>query len=492
MEKYVYDAFISYSHRDLNWARWLQRRLEGFRIPRDLCELGKERRHLRVFRDQTDLAGVELQLALQKELRASRFLIVICSPASAASPWVNDEVSFFRSLGREEQIIPFIVAGEPESDDEALECYPPALRSDKDKHPLGANVGEIGKNKAFLKVMAILLDLRFNRLVDRDKQRRRRTVMIAGGITAAVAAFAAGLIWRNVVISRKNQELSYDIYGAALVSLAQKDEIEAADVEFLRVSAEAGNAYAAFLLADCYQKGWGIGQDPAQALYWFTRAAEAGDPTAMVAVANCYWNGIGTETDFEQAFAWNMRAAEAGESGAMLNVGICYEQGSGVEKDEAQALAWYRKAAESGNELGMYNLALCYRDGIGTEADLEQAFYWIKKLAETGNSEALYNLGLMYQYAFGTEEDPRQAYLCYRAAAEAGDSDGQYMLGWCIENHYGTEDAALEWYLQAAEAGSEEAAQAVERLEQEQAATSDKAAEEEQAAHDGTSGEQKP
>ena len=41
---------------------------------------------------------------------------------------------------------------------------------------------------------------------------------------------------------------------------------------------------------------------------------------------------------------------------------------------------------------------------------------------------------------------------------------------------YRTEDAALEWYLQAAEAGSEEAAQAVERLEQEQAATSDNAA----------------
>ena len=70
----------------------------------------------------------------------------------------------------------------------------------------------------------------------------------------------------------------------------------------------------------------------------------------------------------------------------------------------------------------------------------------------------------------------KSTHLTDRAAAEAGDSDGQYMLGWCIENHYGTEDAALEWYLQAAEAGSEEAAQAVERLEQEQAVTTDKAA----------------
>ena len=32
MDEFVYDAFISYSHRDMKWARWLQRRLETFRF----------------------------------------------------------------------------------------------------------------------------------------------------------------------------------------------------------------------------------------------------------------------------------------------------------------------------------------------------------------------------------------------------------------------------------------------------------------------------
>ena len=36
MEPFAYDAFISYSHRDLAWGAWLQRRLETRRIPRDL------------------------------------------------------------------------------------------------------------------------------------------------------------------------------------------------------------------------------------------------------------------------------------------------------------------------------------------------------------------------------------------------------------------------------------------------------------------------
>jgi hypothetical protein len=33
---YKYRAFISYSHADTGWAKWLHRGLEGFRIDKDL------------------------------------------------------------------------------------------------------------------------------------------------------------------------------------------------------------------------------------------------------------------------------------------------------------------------------------------------------------------------------------------------------------------------------------------------------------------------
>ena len=80
-----FDAFISYSHRDMKWGRWLQRRLESYSVPRAASDARPEGGKLRVFRDQTDLAGVELQSTLRRELDASKHLIVICSPASAAS-----------------------------------------------------------------------------------------------------------------------------------------------------------------------------------------------------------------------------------------------------------------------------------------------------------------------------------------------------------------------------------------------------------------------
>ena len=463
MAEFVYDAFISYSHRDMKWARWLQHRLETFRVPRDLCGEGEAKRRLRVFRDQTDLAGVELQQTLEQELTVSRCLVVICSPASAASHWVNEEILAFRKHAENRKIIPFIVDGEPESDDPGLECYPEALRSGG-RHPLGSNVKEIGKDKAFLKLASILLDVRFNRLVDREKQRRRRTALIAGITALVVIGSTSALLWRNALVTRRNRELSYDIYGAAIISIAQKDVIEPADVEFLRVSAEAGNSRAVLLLADCFNNGWGTEKDPEAAFYWFSKAAEAGDTAGMVAVANCYKNGTGTPVDEERSYEWDLRAAQAGDSAGMLNTAICLEDGLGVEKDEAAAFSWYRKSAETGYDLGMYNLARCYLAGVGTEPDSVQAFYWTKKLAGTGNIQGMYNLAMMYQYGFGTQEDPREAYLWYRRAAEAGDADAMYMAGWCAENGYGTDGEALEWYRRALENGKQEAAADIERI----------------------------
>ena len=465
MDEFVYDAFISYSHRDLKWARWLQRRLETFRVPKDLCDGDIPPAHLKVFRDQTDLSGVELQKALQRELEASRFLIVICSPFSAASPWVNDEIRSFQTRGRSGFIIPFIVGGEPESDKPELECFPPALRNHDGKHPLGANAVEIGRNKAFLKLMAVMLNVRFNRLVDREKQRRQKTILISSTAAAVIVAIVASLLWRNAVIKKRNQELSYDIYGAALLSITQDDEFTDEVIENFRTSAEAGNSEAAFYLANCYAEGKGVGENPELAFQWYLTAAEAGYPPAMSAVSECYEQGLGTEADLPKAFEWGLRHAETGDAVAMFNIAVSYEKGIGTGQDPEQAFFWYLRSAEAGYELAIYNTAFCYLLGIGTEENPEQAFYWTEKLAQAGNAFGMFNLGYMYQHGLGTPEDAEQAYTWYRKAAEAGDADGMFMTGWCIENHYGTEDQALEWYRRALENGNEDAAESIARLE---------------------------
>ena len=463
MEQYTFDAFISYSHKDLSFGKWLQRKLETFSIPADMRGERPKGQKLRIFRDQTDLAGTGLQDSLRANLREARYLIVLCSPQSAASSWVNEEVLFFISLGRKERIIPFIIDGEPMSDDPGLECYPEGLRSIRDYTLLGASIQEIGRNKAFLKLVSILLGVRFGRLVDREKQRRRRTILSTLAAALVLLVTGGSLLWRNAVISRQNKKLNYDIYGAALVSISQKDVIEPGDVEFLTASAKEDNTQAILFLADCLKNGWGTEQDLEAAYTWSRRGADLGNPECMIFLSNCYQNGEGTGQDLEQAFLWSMKAAQAGNSSGMLNVAISYEEGLGVEADPEEAFAWYTKSAEAGNDLGMYNLANCYRAGIGTDPDPQMAFAWMEKVAQTGNPTAMYNMGLMYQNGYGTGEDPENAYLWFKKAADAGDADGAYMAGYCWENGYGVTDPALEWYTIGAQRGSDRAREALQR-----------------------------
>src|SRR5947209_2345233 len=90
-----YWAFISYSHADETFAGWLHRALETYPVPRPL--VGRRhpdgaipRRLYPVFRDRDELPGApDLGGKIRAALEASRYLVVICSPRSARSPYVN-------------------------------------------------------------------------------------------------------------------------------------------------------------------------------------------------------------------------------------------------------------------------------------------------------------------------------------------------------------------------------------------------------------------
>lgn len=475
MSGYTYDAFISYSHHDMKQARWLQRRLESFHIPRGLDREHTGGARMKIFRDQTDLAGAELQSSLEREMEASRYLIVICSPAGASSRWVNEEIRYFCSIGRADRIIPFIIEGEPNSDTPELECFPPVLRSDEVTELLGVNVHEIGKNKAFLKTASVLLDIRFNRLADREKQRRLRTALVITGITVAALTVTGILLLNNIemikenqVITQKNQELSYDIYAATMLEYFNDQTINQEGVDLLRVSAEAGNTEAMMWLAKWYLNASDSGTDPEKGFQWYLKAAEGENVEGMRIVGLMYILGTGVDADPEKAVMWFTRAFEAGDAEAAVYLGYCYQNGSGgLPVDASKAFEYFRQGAEGGNILALMEMANCYHVGYGVEKDDVQAFNCQKELAERGEASGMYNLGLMYENAIGTEEDPLEAYVWYRNAADAGWPAAMRKVGWCIENRYGVdsmERVALEWYAKAAEAGDEEALQDIERI----------------------------
>jgi antiphage defense system Thoeris ThsB-like protein len=131
-------AFISYSHVDRKWGDCLHRALETYRPPRSL--IGKpgrdgvvRRKNPPIFRDREELpSSASLSYNINDALRQSRYLIVICSPHAAVSRWVNEEIIYFKSLGREDRVLSLIVEGEPNASDKPesgkLECFPPDVR----------------------------------------------------------------------------------------------------------------------------------------------------------------------------------------------------------------------------------------------------------------------------------------------------------------------------------------------------------------------------
>jgi len=190
-----YYAFLSYSHKDKDIADWLHRELERFRVPHSLA--GKltangvvPRRLTPVFRDQHDLsAGADLAEEIKAALAASQFLIVLCSPTAATSRWTNAEIESFKRTRPEGCVLAAVVAGEPFASDvpgrEEEECFPPALRFRYDRRgrqttrraePLAADFreGAEGKRLAFLKLVAGMLGVGLDDLVQREQTRRHR------------------------------------------------------------------------------------------------------------------------------------------------------------------------------------------------------------------------------------------------------------------------------------------------------------------------------
>ncbi len=204
-----YWAFISYSHADSRWASWLHRGLERYRIPRRL--VGQQgargpvpRRLFPVFLDRDELAGSSaLGPELQSALRDARHLVVICSPTAARSHWVNEEIKYFKSLGKADRVLALIVAGEPNAGDER-ECFPEALRfevdaqgevTDRPTEPIAADArpDKDGKAKALLKLLAGLLGIGFDDLRQREMQARHRRMAFVTALASSVAAVTAVL-----------------------------------------------------------------------------------------------------------------------------------------------------------------------------------------------------------------------------------------------------------------------------------------------------------
>lgn len=241
LQRYRYWAFISYSSTNADVAKRLHRAIEGYRIPRSFVGTSSRGEKLPgrlfpVFRDREELPlSSDLGGSIQDALAASRYLVVLCSPQAARSRWVNEEIRYFKSLGRADRILAIILAGEPNAVEKGLgqeaECFPPALRyavlpdgsvTDQRAEPIAGDLraGADGWRAVLMKTVAGIAGLGFDSLARRDLARRRRRQLVA--MFVAAIFLAGGLLTADHLFRTKVAHFGHLAYRAGVPEGVQR------------------------------------------------------------------------------------------------------------------------------------------------------------------------------------------------------------------------------------------------------------------------------
>ena len=242
-----YDAFISYSRKDRAFTKRLERELRRYRPPKDLPV---PQRYFRVFRDEEDFTGTEYHESLDRNLRDSAKLIVICSPNSASSHFVADEIRRFAQHRGKEHIVPILLDGIPNDEatgsdqarrafpEELVRLLPMPLAADYRGFSPAATIRKGAFARAWFKTLA---DLYADSGIDRatierregrrEAQRLRNIAAVSGSVAVALIALTIwALLSRNEATrqrdnseARRNEaeaRLAFDGSADALVKAA--------------------------------------------------------------------------------------------------------------------------------------------------------------------------------------------------------------------------------------------------------------------------------
>ncbi|MCM1126098.1 MAG: toll/interleukin-1 receptor domain-containing protein [Lachnospiraceae bacterium] len=214
-----YDAFISYRHAELDLyiAKKLHKGLETFKVPRAATGKSGKKNIKRVFRDQEELPiGSDLGDNIETALAQSEFLIVICSPRTPESYWVQKEIETFMKLHDREHVLAVLIEGEP------AESFPAQILADDEGNPVeplaadvrGKSRHEINKKlkSEIVRLAAPLLGCSYDDLRQRHRERKiKRVAAVLTAVTAGAvlfgiySAYNAAMIKQNYEGKQRNQ-----------------------------------------------------------------------------------------------------------------------------------------------------------------------------------------------------------------------------------------------------------------------------------------------
>ena len=117
--------------------------------------------------------------------------------------------------------------------------------------------------------------------------------------------------------------------------------------------ADQGQPRAQALMGWSHEVGQGSEQDMGLAIALYRQSAEAGDAFGQYRLAEVYLRGVGVTRDLREAFRWMELAAMNGDVPAMLKVGVLHLMGVNGRVDMAEAKQWLYQASQKGNKMAL-------------------------------------------------------------------------------------------------------------------------------------------
>ena len=288
----------------------------------------------------------------------------------------------------------------------------------------------------------------------------------------------------NEFLSMKEDDnLDYRIGMMYLKGKGTKVDKKKAE-SYLTKSAEAGNVYAKYQLAEIYLER-GKKEEIDKAVEYLNEAATKGDNTmAMYSLGKVYSSDMKEYRDIDKAIYWYGKAEEKGNEFASYKLGKIYVQQKKYDEaikhfmksnnkhtyyalgkihldqvtDEGKyydinvAIKYFERTMEEGGDYAAYKLGNIYESNEHGVKNIDKAIYWYKKAEENDNQFASYRLGKIYILQGENKKAIKQFEKCI------DNQHAKYILGKMAYNGEGQEknyEKAFSYFYELSTMGSE-------------------------------------
>ncbi len=181
--------------------------------------------------------------------------------------------------------------------------------------------------------------------------------------------------------------------------LVERDEA----AERLEQLADAGDAYAQYIIGTAYRDGGLLIPDTAKAQKFLECAAKQEIDAAQYALGKLYLSDDADVHDSAKGIYWLKRSADNGNNYAAYRLGKEYLSGKNTIKDAETAVSYLRQAADNGNAYAQYLLGKLTLMGEGIPKDMDAAYEWFAAARDNGHAYAEFFMKRMER---GEQEPP--------------------------------------------------------------------------------------